>query len=286
MFKKIDYIIGKLNNNRKKFIYISNLLVIISIISIYLSYKEIFDIRLSSLLHLKVLNILIFGIFSYFFLFLSWNTYSKKEKIEENYFKNFIIFAFSNMAKYIPGSIGLFVYRSMSYKVTKSSLKKITKGVLFEQFIPIFIFLVIFSSFKLGVLASSNLIFSTIIFFTFSSIIIFFIKLNEYFYYLSLFFFHVIFQIMMLNLFFVYFCADVSLENSLTYLFSTYASSFLIGAPAGIGVREGLTLILLDTQSCSLVNVLIYLRIIYFSLDLLFFSTGFILKLIKVGQKS
>ena len=50
--------------------------------------------------------------------------YFQKGKIENNVVRNFILFSYSNIAKYIPGSIGLYIYRLASYDVDKISVKK------------------------------------------------------------------------------------------------------------------------------------------------------------------
>lgn len=283
---KFSSFVKVIEKNRNKLVILSNIVVIFSLATIYFSFRDEITLKSSDIFNYSFLLILLFGVCSYIFLFLSWNIFSKKENIDYNIYNNFVTFSYSNMAKYIPGSLGLFFYRTLLYKVTKNSIKKITKGVLFEQFIPIIIFTILFGTFWTGILLKDNIYLVFIFFVFFLLLALKFFNLIQYFFYILCFLLHVIFQLTMLYLFFDMFCENNAFENSFKYLLSNYLGSFLIGAPAGIGVREGISLLLLENQSCLIINALIYLRVIYLMLDFLFFFIGLIVKKFKVDQKN
>jgi hypothetical protein len=286
IYAKFSSFIEIIEKNRKKLVIVSNIVVVLSLITIYFSFSNEISFQITLFFNNQFLYVILFGIISYSFLFLSWNIYSKNENIDSSIYNNFVTFSYSNMAKYIPGSLGLFFYRTLLYKVTKDSLKKILKGVLCEQFIPIIIFTLLFGTFWSGFLLEDNIYLVFIFFILFLLLTLKFLNLIQYFYYILSFLLHVFFQLIMLYLFFDMFCENNAFENSFKYLLSNYLGSFLIGAPAGIGIREGISLLLLDNQSCLIINALIYLRVIYLMLDFLFFFIGLIIKKFKVDQKN
>ncbi len=276
--KYLNHFIDYFDKHRKKIIFLSNLIVSASLISIFFQFNNKIEINFETLINKDTYQIYFFGFASYIFLFLSWNIFSKKEKIENNIIKNFILFSYSNIAKYIPGSIGLYVYRLASYDVDKISVKKITKGVLFEQFTPIGLFLVLYSFFSIDYFKEIGLVSFLLIMYFLKSMIILISPLKNYFLYFSSFYLNCVFQIYMIYLFFDFFCGIYAVDNSFDYLLSTYISSFLIGSPAGIGFREGVSLLLISNELCTVINAIIYLRIIYIILDLGLFIIGFTLK--------
>lgn len=283
---KFSSVVNIIEKNRNKLVIVSNIVVIFSLSSIYFYFRDEITLKNTNIFNYSLLSIFIYGICSYTFLFLSWNIFSKKENIDHNIYNNFVTFSYSNMAKYIPGSLGLFFYRTLLYKVTKNSIKKITKGVLLEQFVPIVIFSILFGTFWTGVLLKDNIYFFFIFFLFFLLITLKFLNFIDYFFYILCILLHVIFQLTMLYLFFDMFCQNYAFENSFKYLLSNYLGSFLIGTPAGIGIREWISLFLLDNQSCSIINALIYLRAIYLTLDFFFFFIGLIVKNFKIGQNN
>ena len=121
--KYLNFLIEFIDKNRKKIIFLSNLIVSASLISIFIQFNNKIEINFQTLINKNTYQIYFFGFLSYIFLFLSWNVFSKKEKIENNVVRNFILFSYSNIAKYIPGSIGLYIYRLASYDVDKISVK-------------------------------------------------------------------------------------------------------------------------------------------------------------------
>ena len=276
--KYLNYLIDYFDKHRKKIIFLSNLIVSASLISIFIQFNNKIEINFQTLINKDTYQIYFFGFTSYIFLFLSWDIFSKKEKIENNVVRNFILFSYSNVAKYIPGSIGLYVYRLASYNVDKISVKKITKGVLLEQFLPVGIFLIIYSFYNINYFEEIGLVSFLLVMYFIASIILLISPLKNYFLYFSTFYMNSVFQIYMIYLFFDFFCGIDAVANSFNYLLSTYISSFLIGSPAGIGFREGISLLLITNELCSVINAIIYLRIIYIILDLTLFIIGFTLK--------
>ncbi len=276
--KYLNILIEFIDKHRKKIILLSNLIVSASLISIFIQFNNKIEINFQTLINKNMYQIYFFGFLSYIFLFLSWDIFSKKEKIDNNVVRNFILFSYSNIAKYIPGSIGLYIYRLASYNVDKISVKKITKGVLLEQFSPIGLFLIIYSVYNLNYFEEIELVSILIVLYLITSMIILSNPLKNYFLYFSSFYMNCVFQIYMVYLFFDFFCGIDAVDNSFNYLLSTYISSFLIGSPAGIGFREGISLLLISNELCSVINAIIYLRLIYIILDLGFFIIGFTFK--------
>ena len=73
---------------------------------------------------------------------------------------------------------------------------------------------------------------------------------------------------------------DNYLYQGLYYLIASYSALLFVGVPSGIGIREGIFLLLSDINFnfSDQIEALIYIRLLYLITDILFGITGLIYK--------
>ena len=77
---------------------------------------------------------------------------------------------------------------------------------------------------------------------------------------------------------------DDYLLKGIFYLIASNVGLFFVGVPAGIGIRELIFLYLIGTSTpfAELAIVLIYIRLLFLTVDIIFGFIGFLIKLKKI----
>ena len=214
-----------------------------------------------------------------------WSKFSNQNISNVN-FKVFADWAYSNIGKYIPGGIGLALIR-LNQDGDENKSKKIIFGLLEEQFlypllsIPVLIlckFLIKIENFIFVY------IFVQIVFFYLFK---YFYLLNKTIKYNSMINFPkpILFSLLSSNLiiFFIFYNQGIDdyLLKAIFYLIASNVGLFFVGVPAGIGIRELIFINLIGTSTpfAELAIVLIYIRLLFLTVDIIFGLVGFIIKL-------
>lgn len=214
-----------------------------------------------------------------------WSKFSNQNISNVN-FKVFADWAYSNIGKYIPGGIGLALIR-LNQDGDENKSKKIIFGLLEEQFlypllsIPVLIlckFLIKIENFIFVY------IFVQIVFFYLFK---YFYLLNKTIKYNSMIKFSksILFSLLSSNLiiFFIFYNQGIDdyLLKAIFYLIASNVGLFFVGVPAGIGIRELIFINLIGTSTpfAELAIVLIYIRLLFLTVDIIFGLVGFIIKL-------
>ena len=79
---------------------------------------------------------------------------------------------------------------------------------------------------------------------------------------------------------FFYFNFDNYLLNATLYLLASYISLFFVGVPAGLGIRETIYIILSGNSVSfeSQIDVIIYIRLLFLLVEIIYFIVAMILK--------
>ena len=260
--------------------------VFIALISILLVIRmftnESLDIR--EINNLNILEIIYLAII-YLNNAYIWSKFSNQNISNVN-FKVFADWAYSNIGKYIPGGIGLALIR-LNQDGDENKSKKIIFGLLEEQFlypllsIPVLIlckFLIKIENFIFVY------IFVQIVFFYLFK---YFYLLNKTIKYNSMIKFSksILFSLLSSNLiiFFIFYNQGIDdyLLKAIFYLIASNVGLFFVGVPAGIGIREliFINLIGASTPFAELAIVLIYIRLLFLTVDIIFGLVGFVIKL-------
>lgn len=228
---------------------------------------------------------LVFLIFCYFLTGIIWVNYVNNSEYD-NFKERFFDWSYSNLGKYIPGSLGLLTMRLEQKNNKNTGSKEVLIGLLEEQFIaPIIMLPVLVTSLFY---INSNLYFlilfmlTLIYFFLFKKL--YFSKLfkkkktilsSQKLYLLSL----------LMNMGFVFIIfSNFDSTNfkylSIYYLISANLGLFFVGVPAGVGIRETVFLFLIKNSSVVLpnFNAIIYLRALYLTADIGFGFIGLFFK--------
>ena len=234
-------------------------------------------------------NLNFFEIIYLAFIYLNnayiWSKFSNLNVSNVN-FKVFSDWAYSNIGKYIPGGVGLALIR-LNQDGDENKSKKIIFGLLEEQFlypllsIPVLILCKYFTNIE-------NFIFVYI----FVQIVFFY--LFKYFYLLNKTIKHnsmlnftkpILFSLLSSNLlvFLIFYNQGIDdyLLKAIFYLIASNVGLFFVGVPAGIGIRELIFINLIGTSTpfAELAIVLIYIRLLFLTVDIIFGLVGFIIKL-------
>lgn len=205
----------------------------------------------------------------------------------------FINWAFSNIGKYFPGSLGLITFRISQNSNKKEKSKKVLFGLLEEQFL-------------VPIIAIPALVFATyinesdyfiVLFLLFQLVTAFLFKriyfLNRQVKKISLLNqFNLLIPSILLNqtlvaLVFFYFNFDNYLLNATLYLLASYISLFFVGVPAGLGIRETIYIILSGTSVSfeSQIDVIIYIRLLFLLVEIFYFIVALILKKLNLSME-
>jgi len=221
----------------------------------------------------------------YMLIGIAWVRFVSSGSKSNNIFI-FINWALSNIGKYLPGSLGLITFRINQNPDENQKSKKVLFGLMEEQFL-------------VPIIAIPALVFSI------------YIIENDYFLVLYLFFqlataylfkriyflnrkikkisllnqFNLIIPSILLNqilvaMVFFNFNFDNYLLNAALYLLASYVSLFFVGVPAGLGIRETIYLIISDNSVSfeSQIDAIIYMRLLFLLVELLYFVVAMILK--------
>jgi hypothetical protein len=214
-----------------------------------------------------------------------WSKFSNRNVSNVN-FKVFADWAYSNIGKYIPGGIGLALIR-LNQDGDENKSKKIIFGLLEEQFlypllsIPVLILCKFFIKVENFIFVY---IFVQIVFFYFFRYLY---LLNKTIKYNSMINFSkpILFSLLSSNLivFFIFYNQGIDdyLLKAIFYLIASNVGLFFVGVPAGIGIRELIFIYLVGTGTpfAELAIVLIYIRLLFLIVDIMFGLIGFLIKL-------
>lgn len=282
------------NNLNKLFVFLNNETVqgklkkfnlLISIASFTYIYRLISDNLINTNFEFNLNYIeFILLIITYVFIGLTWVKFSSQDN-KETYKDIFFDWAYSNLGKYVPGGIGVVSIR-LNQGNSKKNSKKILFGLLEEQFLVPFLSLPVLLA-CIFFIKESYLIYFLVVF----QILFIFIIKNIYFRNESLrnnsllnYSNYLLISILLSNFLTILIFYNLGFDNYLYqgiyYLIASYSALLFVGVPSGIGIREGIFLLLSDINFnfSDQIEALIYIRLLYLITDILFGITGLIYK--------
>ena len=282
------------NNLNKLFVFLNNETVqgklkkfnlLISIASFTYIYRLISDNLINTNFEFNLNYIeFILLIITYVFIGLTWVKFSSQDN-KETYKDIFFDWAYSNLGKYVPGGIGVVSIR-LNQGNSKKNSKKILFGLLEEQFLVPFLSLPVLLA-CIFFIKESYLIYFLVVF----QILFIFIIKNIYFRNESLrnnsllnYSNYLLISILLSNFLTILIFYNLGFDNylyqGLYYLIASYSALLFVGVPSGIGIREGIFLLLSDINFnfSDQIEALIYIRLLYLITDILFGITGLIYK--------
>ena len=282
------------NNLNKLFVFLNNETVqgklkkfnlLISIASFTYIYRLISDNLINTNFEFNLNYIeFILLIITYVFIGLTWVKFSSQDN-KETYKDIFFDWAYSNLGKYVPGGIGVVSIR-LNQGNSKKNSKKILFGLLEEQFLVPFLSLPVLLA-CIFFINESYLIYFLVVF----QILFIFIIKNIYFRNESLrnnsllnYSNYLLISILLSNFLTILIFYNLGFDNYLYqgiyYLIASYSALLFVGVPSGIGIREGIFLLLSDINLnfSDQIEALIYIRLLYLITDILFGVTGLIYK--------
>lgn len=282
------------NNLNKLFVFLNNEKVqeklkkfnlLISIVSFTYIYRLINDNLINNNFEFNLnYTEFILLITTYVFVGITWVKFSSQDN-KESYKHIFFDWAYSNLGKYVPGGIGVVSIR-LNQGNSKKNSKKILFGLLEEQFLVPFLSLPVLLA-CIFFIKESYLIYFLVVF----QILFVFIVKNLYFRNESLrnnsllnYSNYLLISILLSNFLTILIFYDLGFDNylyqGLYYLIASYSALLFVGVPSGIGIREGIFLLLSDINFnfSEQIEALIYIRLLYLITDILFGITGLIYK--------
>lgn len=282
------------NNLNKLFVFLNNETVqgklkkfnlLISIASFTYIYRLISDNLINTNFEFNLNYIeFILLIITYVFIGITWVKFSSQDN-KETYKDIFFDWAYSNLGKYVPGGIGVVSIR-LNQGNSKKNSKKILFGLLEEQFLVPFLSLPVLLA-CIFFIKESYLIYFLVVF----QILFIFIIKNIYFRNESLrnnsllnYSNYLLISILLSNFLTILIFYNLGFDNYLYqgiyYLIASYSALLFVGVPSGIGIREGIFLLLSDINLnfSDQIEALIYIRLLYLITDILFGVTGLIYK--------
>ena len=282
------------NNLNKLFVFLNNETVqgklkkfnlLISIASFIYIYRLISDNLINTNFEFNLNYIeFILLIITYVFIGITWVKFSSQDN-KETYKDIFFDWAYSNLGKYVPGGIGVVSIR-LNQGNSKKNSKKILFGLLEEQFLVPFLSLPVLLA-CIFFINESYLIYFLVVF----QILFIFIIKNIYFRNESLrnnsllnYSNYLLISILLSNFLTILIFYNLGFDNylyqGLYYLIASYSALLFVGVPSGIGIREGIFLLLSDINFnfSDQIEALIYIRLLYLITDILFGITGLIYK--------
>tara|TARA_B000000565_G_scaffold232416_1_gene191727 strand:- start:471 stop:1337 length:867 start_codon:yes stop_codon:yes gene_type:complete len=282
------------NNLNKLFVFLNNETVqgklkkfnlLISIASFTYIYRLISDNLINTNFEFNLNYIeFILLIITYVFIGITWVKFSSQDN-KETYKDIFFDWAYSNLGKYVPGGIGVVSIR-LNQGNSKKNSKKILFGLLEEQFLVPFLSLPVLLA-CIFFIKESYLIYFLVVF----QILFIFIIKNIYFRNESLrnnsllnYSNYLLISILLSNFLTILIFYNLGFDNylyqGLYYLIASYSALLFVGVPSGIGIREGIFLLLSDINFnfSDQIEALIYIRLLYLITDILFGITGLIYK--------
>ena len=282
------------NNLNKLFVFLNNETVqgklkkfnlLISIASFTYIYRLISDNLINTNFEFNLNYIeFILLIITYVFIGITWVKFSSQDN-KETYKDIFFDWAYSNLGKYVPGGIGVVSIR-LNQGNSKKNSKKILLGLLEEQFLVPFLSLPVLLA-CIFFIKESYLIYFLVVF----QILFIFIIKNIYFRNESLrnnsllnYSNYLLISILLSNFLTILIFYNLGFDNylyqGLYYLIASYSALLFVGVPSGIGIREGIFLLLSDINFnfSDQIEALIYIRLLYLITDILFGITGLIYK--------
>jgi len=282
------------NNINKLFLFLNNETVqgklkkfnlLISIISFTYIYQLINDNLVNTNFEFNLnYTELILLIITYVFIGITWVKFSSQDN-KKLYKDIFFVWAYSNLGKYVPGGIGVVSIR-LNQGNSKKNSKKVLFGLLEEQFLVPFLSLPVLLA-CIFFIKESYLLYFLVVF----QILFVFIIKNIYFRNESLknnsllnYSNYLLISILLSNFLTILIFYNLGFDNylyqGLYYLIASYSALLFVGVPSGIGIREGIFLLLSDINFnfSDQIEALIYIRLLYLITDLLFGITGLIYK--------
>jgi len=282
------------NNLNKLFVFLNNETVqgklkkfnlLISIASFTYIYRLISDNLINTNFEFNLnYTEFILLIITYVFIGITWVKFSSQDN-KETYKDIFFDWAYSNLGKYVPGGIGVVSIR-LNQGNSKKNSKKILFGLLEEQFLVPFLSLPVLLA-CIFFIKESYLIYFLVVF----QILFIFIIKNIYFRNESLrnnsllnYSNYLLISILLSNFLTILIFYNLGFDNylyqGLYYLIASYSALLFVGVPSGIGIREGIFLLLSDINFnfSDQIEALIYIRLLYLITDILFGITGLIYK--------
>lgn len=284
MTNKVDKFFNIINNkkfqdNLKKI----NLLIAFFSLVFLIRLFSIESINIHKILNISIVD-LIFLTTIYFNNAYVWTKFTNLNS-KFNY-KVLTDWAFSQIGKYVPGGIGLTLIR-LNQDGDENKTKKIIFGLAEEQFLypalslPTLIFVINFINYEYFILI--YVVTQIIFVYSFK----YFYLLNKRIKKHSIINFTklIIFSLLSSNLLVFYIFYNQNIEdylfNGLIYLIAANIGLFFVGVPAGVGVREAIFFLLIGSfnTAAEYVEVLIYIRILYLVVDIIFGLYGYFIKL-------
>ena len=282
------------NNINKLFLFLNNETVqgklkkfnlLISIISFTYIYQLINDNLVNTNFEFNLnYTELILLIITYVFIGITWVKFSSQDN-KKLYKDIFFVWAYSNLGKYVPGGIGVVSIR-LNQGNSKKNSKKVLFGLLEEQFLVPFLSLPVLLA-CIFFIKESYLLYFLVVF----QILFVFIIKNIYFRNESLknnsllnYSNYILISILLSNFLTILIFYNLGFDNylyqGLYYLIASYSALLFVGVPSGIGIREGIFLLLsnINLNFSDQIEALIYIRLLYLITDLLFGITGLIYK--------
>lgn len=282
------------NNINKLFLFLNNETVqgklkkfnlLISIISFTYIYQLINDNLVNTNFEFNLnYTELILLIITYVFIGITWVKFSSQDN-KKLYKDIFFVWAYSNLGKYVPGGIGVVSIR-LNQGNSKKNSKKVLFGLLEEQFLVPFLSLPVLLA-CIFFIKESYLLYFLVVF----QILFVFIIKNIYFRNESLknnsllnYSNYLLISILLSNFLTILIFYNLGFDNylyqGLYYLIASYSALLFVGVPSGIGIREGIFLLLsnINLNFSDQIEALIYIRLLYLITDLLFGITGLIYK--------
>jgi len=282
------------NNINKLFLFLNNETVqgklkkfnlLISIISFTYIYQLINDNLVNTNFEFNLnYTELILLIITYVFIGITWVKFSSQDN-KKLYKDIFFVWAYSNLGKYVPGGIGVVSIR-LNQGNSKKNSKKVLFGLLEEQFLVPFLSLPVLLA-CIFFIKESYLLYFLVVF----QILFVFIIKNIYFRNESLknnsllnYSNYLLISILLSNFLTILIFYNLGFDNylyqGLYYLIASYSALLFVGVPSGIGIREGIFLLLSDINFnfSDQIEALIYIRLLYLITDILFGITGLIYK--------
>jgi len=282
------------NNLNKLFLFLNNETVqrklkkfnlLISIVSFIFIYQLINDNLINTNFEFNLnYTELILLIITYFFVGITWVKFSSQDN-KKLYKDIFFDWAYSNVGKYVPGGIGVVSIRINQGSGKKNS-KKILFGLLEEQFLVPFLSLPVLVA-CIYFINESYLIYFLVVF---QILFVFIIKniylkneslrTNSLLNYSNYLLTSILLSNFLTILIFYNLGFDDYLYQGLYYLIASYSALLFVGVPSGIGIREGIFLLLSDINFnfSDQIEALVYIRLLYLVADVLFGLTGLIYK--------
>jgi len=243
MIKKFNFL-----NNFKRLVnnkFIRYLNLILSLISVFYILNFLSG-QVSTLLNLNFIALIIsitIYIFAIFFLALGWSFLNNESDLKNNVYIESWYYSF--LGKYVPFKVGTVLIRYNFLKMKKSETKLSTYSqLILKEQLQIILIASLFSIFFFINVNSINNFVLLNIFLLFYISFLLIKKKKVLICYVSFFYFSFL-SLLTFNLISY---GEVITSSAFAFILSSLIAFFAVGSPAGIGIREYVSVILLNTS--------------------------------------